>query len=158
LLFNIKQVFDQSKQRYDSPRITDELKAGGIDVSKPTVAKLMRKAGLRSKIKRKYKVTTDSSHNYPINPNLLGQNFLTTRSNQVWVSDITYVKTAQGWLYLTIIIDLYDRKVIGWSTAAKLTTKATILPAWRMATKNSSITQELIFHSDRGHSICKHTF
>lgn len=150
LLFNIKKVYTWSKGRYGAPRITDELKAQGINASRPLVSKLMKKAGLKSKVRKKYKVTTDSSHNYPISPNLLKQHFLTTKANQVWVSDITYVRTSQGWLYLTVIIDLYDRKIVGWSTSSRLSTRSTIIPAWNMAILNRPIREELTFHSDRG--------
>lgn len=146
----IKQIFNNSKQRYGSPRITAELRNKGYVISKPRVAKLMRLNGLRSKVKRKYKITTNSNHSYLISKNYLNREFKPDSLNKVWVSDITYVRTAQGWLYLTAIIDLYDRQVIGWSLSKSLSTKDTIIPAWRMALSKRRIEKPLIFHSDRG--------
>lgn len=105
---------------------------------------------LRSKIKRKYRITTDSNHSFSISKNQLTRKFTPATLNEVWVSDITYVRTAQGWLYLTTIIDLYDRQVIGWALSSNLSTRRTILPAWRMALSKINITKSLIFHSDRG--------
>jgi len=108
----ISSIFEFSHQSYGSPRIQSELKALGYKVSKPRVAKLMKANYLFAKRKRKYKVITDSNHNYPIAPNLLNQCFKVNRPNPVWVSDITYINTKQGWLYITvIIIDLFSRKV-----------------------------------------------
>ena len=150
LLTEIMDIFEESKDSYGSIRMTKELKARGRMTGKNKVAKMMRAAGLRAKRRRKFKVTTDSRHNYPVAPNLLDQEFTASRPGEVWVSDITYCKTRNGWLYLTVIIDLYDRKVIGWSMSRRLTTEETIIPAWIMATWNRPITQELIFHSDRG--------
>jgi len=150
LLTEIMDIFEESKDSYGSIRMTKELKARGRMTGKNKVAKMMRAAGLRAKRRRKFKVTTDSRHNYPVAPNLLDQEFTASRPGEIWVSDITYCKTRNGWLYLTVIIDLYDRKVIGWSMSRRLTTEETIIPAWIMATWNRPITQELIFHSDRG--------
>lgn len=150
LLEKIKEVSQSSKQTYGSPRITKELNMNGVAVCQKTVAKIMRENNIRSRIKRKYKVTTDSNHNYPISPNLLKQNFFVSRKSQVWVSDITYIKTNKGWLYLTVILDLYDRKVIGWSMSERMYTNDTIIPAWNMACRNRPINLPLIFHSDRG--------
>lgn len=94
--------------------------------------------------------TTDSRHNYPVAPNIRNREFTATRPGQVWVSDITYIKTNKGWLYLTVIIDLFDRKVVGWSMSKGMTAEETIIAAWRMAVNNRPINQELIFYSDRG--------
>jgi transposase InsO family protein len=118
----------------------------------------MRGAELRARIPKRFKVTTDSKHNYPVAPNLLDQEFFTSRPGEVWVSDITYVRTKSGWLYLTVIIDLYDRKVIGWSMSKGLSAEETVIPAWRMAVRNRPITQKLIFHSDRGIQYACHAF
>ena len=150
LLVEIMDIFEESKESYGSIRMTKELKARGRIIGQNKVANMMRAAGLRPKRRRKFKVTTDSKHNYPVAPNLLNQNFTVSRPGEVWVSDITYVRTRNGWLYLTVIIDLYDRKVIGWSMSKGLFTEETIIPAWIMATWNRPVTQELIFHSDRG--------
>ena len=150
LLVEIMDIFEESKQSYGSPRMTKELKVRGWAVGKNKVAGLMRAAGLRAKRRKKHKVTTDSKHNYPVAPNLLDQEFTASRPGEVWVSDISYVRTQNGWMYLTVIIDLYDRKVIGWSMSEGLSAAETIIPAWIMAVWNRPITQELIFHSDRG--------
>jgi transposase InsO family protein len=143
-------IYDNSKRTYGSPRIALALKGQGIQVSRNRVARVMKKEGLRSIIGKKFVVTTDSRHNYPVVENLLDRNFKVNGTGKVWVSDITYVRTSQGWLYLTVIIDLGDRKVIGWSLSSSLKTINTTVPAWIMAVRNRPITQELIFHSDRG--------
>ena len=111
---------------------------------------MMRAAGIRARKPKRFVVTTDSKHNYPVVPNVLNRKFRATRPGQIWVSDLTYVRTKNGWLYLTVIIDLYDRKVIGWSMSMGLSAEETVIPAWLMARWNRPITQELIFHSDRG--------
>ena len=146
----IKNIFDTSNQTYGSPRITEQLKREGYHISKKRVAKLMSINGWRSKLKKKFKVTTDSNHLYPVCRNHLNRNFTPKTLNEVWVSDITYIKTATGWLYLTTIIDLYDRQVIGWSLSTRLYTNQTIIPAWKMAVSKREITKPLLFHSDRG--------
>jgi len=150
LLVEIKSIFDTSKQTYGSPRISAELKKRGHLVSKPRVAKLMRANGIRSKVKKKYKVTTDSTHSFKISPNILNRNFTPNALNEVWVSDITYIRTSEGWLYLTTIIDLFDRQVIGWALSKSMHASKTIIPAWQMALSKRKISHELIFHSDRG--------
>ena len=127
-----------------------QLRDQQIKVSRARVARLMKTAGIRSKIVRKFRVTTDSKHNYPIVENKLNRNFKVERTSQVWVSDITYIRTNQGWLYLTIIMDLADRKIIGWALSNSLKVDQTVIPAWRMAVINRPIDQDLIFHSDRG--------
>jgi transposase InsO family protein len=146
----IKKIYESSKKTYGSPRVTIALLEEGIHVSRPRVARLMKKQNLQSIIRKKWIVTTDSKHNYPVVENKLNRDFNVTRTGQVWVSDITYIKTSQGWLYLTVIIDLYDRKVIGWAFSRSLKAVFTTIPAWRMAIRNRPITQVLIFHSDRG--------
>ena len=150
LIVKIPQIHQQSNQTYGSPRITMQLRDQQIKVSRPRVARLMKTAGIRSKIVKKFRVTTDSKHNYPIVENKLNRNFKVERTSQVWVSDITYIWTSQGWLYLTIIMDLADRKIIGWALSNSLKVDQTIIPAWRMAVINRPIDQDLVFHSDRG--------
>ena len=150
LLKEIIKIFERSKMTYGSPRIHAELKEKGIDVSKKRVSNLMKKHNLRSIVKKKYKVTTDSNHRYPIVQNRLKRNFKTHYLGQVWVSDITYIKTSKGWLYLTVIIDLCDRQVIGWSLSTNLSARDTSIRAYRMAINNRPVIGKLIFHSDRG--------
>ena len=146
----IKEIYQQSKKTYGSPRVTIKLQEEGLHVSRRRVARLMKRQNLKSIIRKKWVITTDSRHNYPVVENKLNRDFNVTRSGQVWVSDITYIKTFQGWLYLTVIIDLYDRKVIGWSFSRSLKAAHTTIPAWKMAVRNRLITRKLIFHSDRG--------
>lgn len=152
LLEEIKKIYYQSKKRYGSPRIAKELEILGFKASKQLVRKLMKKASLQSIIKRKFKITTDSSHKYPIVDNNLNRKFTVHRASEAWVSDITYIRTNQGWLYLTTVIDLFDRKVIGWALSSTMQAKKTSISAFKMALINRPIknNQSLIFHSDRG--------
>jgi putative transposase len=110
----IVKAHHNSKKIYGSPRIAIELNNQGIKVSRPRVARLMKEAKIRSILKKKFKVTTDSRHKYPIVENKLDRQFKAEKPGTAWVSDITYIKTKQGWLYLTIVLDLGDRKVVGW--------------------------------------------
>jgi len=146
----ITSIYFLSKQRYGSPRITFELNSLGYRISQITVAKYMKELGLRSKLSKKFKVTTHSKHNYLVVENVLNRNFIAEKPAQVWVSDITYIQTREGFLYLTTVMDLYDRKIIGWSLSETMSTEETSLAAWKMAVKNRKIADGLIFHSDRG--------
>lgn len=158
LLSEIQRIHQMSKASYGSPRITAELRARGFNVSRPRVARLMNKNGIRAVHVKKFVATTDSKHGYPVVENKLDRNFSAQESGQVWVSDITYVKTAQGWLYLTVILDLFDRKVIGWSQSGDMTAKNTTITAWKMAVGNRVPSKRLIFHSDRGIQYACHDF
>ena len=151
LLDDIRQVHAQSQSRYGSPRIADELRERGVKASRNRVARLMRKAAIRSIMYKKYRVqTTDSTHDYPVAKNLLNREFRADKPGQKWVSDITYIPTGEGWLYLTIVPDLADRKVVGWALSDSLKAADTSVAAWRMAVKNRAIEGNLLFHSDRG--------
>lgn len=154
----ITAIYFESKQRYGSPRITIELNALGYKISRITVAKYMNQLGLRSKLSKKFKVTTDSKHSYLMVENVLNRQFSVSEPSKVWVSDITYIYTKEGFMYLTTIIDLYDRKIIGWSLSNGMSTDETSLAAWKMAIKNRSVTTGLIFHSDRGIQYANHKF
>ena len=154
----IHDIFKDSAESYGAPRIRVELLKKGYRVSRPRVARIMKAHNLFARRKRRFKLTTDSNHNYPIAPNMLEQDFKVSRQNEVWVSDITYIETKQGWVYLTVIIDLFQRRVVGWSMSESLSTDDTIIPAWDMAIKSSTITEELIFHSDRGSQYASHKF
>lgn len=128
-----------------------ELRASGIWVSRPRVARVMRRANMKSIVRQKYRIqTTDSRHIYTVSENYLGQDFTASRLAQKWVSDLTYIKTGEAWLYLTTIIDLADRKVIGWALSETMRAGDTALAAFRMAINNRPIVQPLLFHSDRG--------
>lgn len=146
----IRSIYFVSNQRYGSPRIAVELGSSDFKTSRITVAKYMKELGLRSKLSRKFRVTTDSKHNYLVADNILNRNFLFSSPSQAWVSDITYLQTKDGFLYLTAIVDLFDRKVIGWSLSTGMSTAETNLAAWKMAVKNRKLGNGLIFHSDRG--------
>ena len=146
----ILKVYADSKSTYGSPRIARELNRQGIKVSRPRVARLMQKAKIRSIIKRKFRATTDSEHKYAIAENRLERNFNPGKTGRAWVSGITYIKTNQGWLYLTTVIDLGDRKVIGWALSSTVKATETVIPAFKMAKRNRPIIRELLFHSDQG--------
>lgn len=146
----ITAVYFESKQRYGSPRITIELNALGYKISRITIAKYMKQLGLFSKLSKKFKVTTDSKHNYLVVENILNRQFVVSQPSKVWVSDITYVHTKEGFLYLTTVMDLYDRKIIGWSLSDGMSTHETTLASWKMAIRNRNVQADLIFHSDRG--------
>lgn len=150
LISQIMRIHEKSKATYGSPRITDELRALGFKVSRPRVARLMKQKGIRAVHAKKFVVTTDSKHKYPVAKNILNRDFSPEAKAQSWVSDITYIRTKKGWLYLTAIIDLFDRKVIGWSLSSDLSAANTCISAWRMAVKNRPLSGNLLFHSDRG--------
>ena len=151
LLVQIEEIHKDSKYRYGSPRIAAALKFRGVIASRPRVARLMRKANIRSIVRKKYRVqTTDSKHIYAPAPNILGRDFYAAHIGKKWVSDLTYIRTREGWLYLTTIMDLADRKIVGWALSETMEAEQTTIAAWRMAIKNRPITPKLIFHSDRG--------
>ena len=151
LLDDIRQVHAENQSRYGSPRIADELRERVVKVSRNWVARLMHKAAIRSIMYKKYRVqTTDSVHDYPLAKNLLNREFTADKPGQKWVSDITYILTRKGWLYLTTVLDLADRKVIGWALSDNMNAVDTSVTAWRMALNNRRIEGELLFHSDRG--------
>lgn len=146
----IVSVFYEFKQHHGSILITRELHRRGYRISDTQVSFYMKQLGLRSKVKKKFKVTTDSKHNLYTSPNVLNRQFKVHKPSKVWVSDITYIQIDKRFLYLTVIIDLYDRKIIGWNLSSGLSTKTTTLPAWKMAVNNRKVRDGLIFHSDRG--------
>jgi len=154
----IKEVYKASRNRYGSPKITKELTDKGWKISRPRVARIMRLEGLKSIINKKYRcTTTDSNHSFPVAGNHLARNFSASKSGQKWVSDITYIPTKQGWLYLTIVLDLFDRKIVGWSLSTTMTAKDTVVAAWRMAIQNRP-TKGVLFHSDRGVQYASYEF
>lgn len=150
VLKEIIACHEKSRNTYGSPRIAKSLQDKGIKVSKVTVAKMMKKENIRSITSKKFKVTTNSKHKEPISANLLDRKFNVDKPSQAWISDITYIRTQEGWLYLTTVIDLFDRKVIGVSISKTMDTESTVLNAFNDALMKRSITPETIFHSDRG--------
>ena len=145
----IKKIFKKSHETYGSPRIYKSLQVQGFSCSKNSVAYIMRKEGLVAKAGRKYKATTNSNHPHPPAPNLLNQNFRVMKPDSVWSSDITYIRTVEGWLYLAVIIDLCTRKVVGWAMSNRIN-KELVLSAFHMAYNARMPLDGLIFHSDRG--------
>jgi transposase InsO family protein len=157
LAARIQALFVQFKGRYGAPRIHGELVRQGERVSRKRVARLMRESGLRAKSARKYKATTDSNHALPVAPNLLERRFEVDAPNIAWVSDITYLWTRQGWLYLCVIIDLYSRKVIGWSLRERMTA-GLVCDALDDAVRTRRPQPGLVFHSDRGSQYASRAF
>jgi len=146
---DIKVVFKVSRQTYGARRIKKELALQGETASIRRISRLMKAAGLVCKTIKKFKVTTCSKHNLTISPNLLERNFNVSRKNQCWVGDITYIPTQTGWLYLATVIDLYSRKIIGWSMAghmrAELVNDAFLMAIWKRKPLKG-----LVWHTDRG--------
>jgi len=153
----IKNIFNKHRGRYGSPRIWAELKSLGWRLSRKRVERLMKKQKLIARKPVKWTKTTDSNHVLPVTANILGRNFHAAFPGEKWVSDITYLPTDSGWLYLAAVIDLWDRKVIGWSIAEDLTAKQTC-QALEMAVLNRPPRNGLIFHSDRGVQYCSEEF
>jgi putative transposase len=145
----IIQIFEASKKRYGYPRVHKVLVSKNIKCGINKVAKFMKENDLRAKAKKKYKATTDSDHDNKVYENILDRNFNVNKPDTVWVSDITYVYTREGWLYLCVIIDLYSRKVVGYSTGEKIDTQL-LLKAFMMAYTSRRPKRNMIFHSDRG--------
>lgn len=157
LLVHIKAIHAEARGEYGWPQIWKELLARGFRVGKERVRKLMALHDIKARGKRKYKVTTDSRHKLPISPNLLDRQFAVATPNRVWTSDITYIDTAEGWLYLVVVIDLFSRQIVGWSMQARMT-KELVLDALRMAWFRRRPAHGLIFHSDRGSQYCSKEF
>lgn len=149
LLVKIKEVFEKSYETYGSPKITRKLKERNIRTSKNRVARLMRENNLKSIVKQKFKATTNSNHNLPVAENILKQNFKTSKPNEVWTSDITYIWTQEGWLYLAIVLDIFTRQIVGWKVGRTLS-KELVVEAISKAIKAKRPLGSLIFHSDQG--------
>ncbi|MCF7965690.1 MAG: IS3 family transposase [Methylobacter tundripaludum] len=153
LLTEIKRVFEDEKGRPGSPRISRRLQEEGKPASRHRVAKLMKDNGLRAKAAKKYKATTNSNHSLPVAPNLLEQNFTADVPDPKWVSDITYIWTEEGWLYLAVVLELYSRRVIGWAIGERMTA-ALVCDALVMALWRRHMPKGVIVHSDRGSQYC----
>ena len=149
LLGEIRAVHAAVKARYGSPRMHAALVARGHGCCVNTVAQLMRQAGIAAKTARKYRCTTDSNHDRPVADNLLGRQFDPAGPNEAWVADITYIPTGEGWLYLAVVEDLYARRVVGWSMAARLESRL-VVDALELAVQRRLPGEGLLAHSDRG--------
>jgi putative transposase len=145
----IRVLHSASHGIYGSPKIHQDLVDDGIRCGKNRVARIMRKAGIRSRTKKKFKATTNSRHNFPIAPNLLNQDFNVDAPDRTWVGDITYIHTNEGWLYLAVLLDLFNREVVGWSASSRMTRQLAI-DALQMAFDRRDPGKGLLHHSDRG--------
>lgn len=150
---DVRRVYAEHKGRAGAPRITKQLRQEGHPVGKNRVARLMRTEQLRAKAARKYKATTNSNHGLPAAPNLLEQDFSADAPNRKWVSNITYVATDEGWLYLAVVLDLYSRLVVGWAMSERMTA-ALVCDALQMALWRRKKPSGVIVHSDRGSQYC----
>ena len=155
LIEHIRRIHRMSRKTYGSPRVHAELRREGRWVNHNRVARLMRQEGLVGRRKHRRMVTTHSKHPYPIAPNLLNQEFNAEKPNQKWVADITYIPTAEGWLYLAVVLDLFSRKIVGWEMSSELTADL-VEQALRMALYQRQPGPELLHHSDRGSQYASH--
>lgn len=144
----VQEAFEVERGRAGAPRLSRRLKAG-----RRQVAESLRRQGLRAKAARKYKATTNSAHSLPVAQNLLQQDFTAQRPDQVWVGDITYLGTDEGWLYLAVVLDLHSRKVVGWSMSERMTATL-VCDALRMALFRRGMPRGVIMHTDRGSQYC----
>lgn len=157
LLALMQAIHAELKGAYGSPRMLRELRGRGFPAGKERVERLMREHGIRARHKRRYKATTDSKHTLPVAPNVLDRNFMPTAPNQVWTADLTYIWTTAGWLYLAIVLDLFNREIVGWSIKPRMTADL-VVDALTMAWFRRRPAPGLIFHSDRGSQYASGTF
>jgi putative transposase len=150
------ELFEESRQTYGCPRIYEKLRAEGYHCNYKQVERLMRENEITPRRKRKYKSTTDSRHRMPISPNVLAREFAVKEVDEVWVSDITYVETQEGWLYLAVFIDLFSRMVVGWSMSTNMTAQL-VVSAYEMG-KGKSGRAPLVVHSDQGSQYASQEF
>jgi putative transposase len=153
----VRQIHNQTRGRYGSRRMSKELRSKGYDIGRYAARRLMIKAGVTVKHRKKFIKTTDSRHNYPIAGNLVNRQFQVDQPNRIWCSDLSYLWTMQGWLYLAVVIDLFSRKVVGWalshSLEASLATEALKMAFWRRKPAKG-----FIHHSDRGSQYAGHQY
>ena len=146
---DLKQIFEDSRQTYGTRRIQDDLDQQGQRVSRARIGRLMRQAGLRGKTRRRFRATTNSNHTLPVAPNRLDRQFQVAEPDRVYVGDITYVATGEGWLYLAVFLDLFSRQVVGWAMSAWMTADL-VVDALQMARWRRRPDKGLLVHSDRG--------
>jgi len=157
LIRHIRQIYNESHGTYGSPRMTEALRQDGIRCNKKRVARLMRINGIVAKTKRKFKVTTHSNHRRPVTNNLIKGDFTAPAPDKIWTSDITYVWTRQGWLYLAVFLDLCSRRIVGWSMSRRITDQL-VIDAFKKAWFRRRPLPGLIVHSDRGSQYCSSNF
>jgi putative transposase len=153
----IKAVHRQSRETYGTLRMKPELAAQGFIAGRDRLARLRREMALRCKQKRKFKATTNSNHSLPVAENLLEQRFAPTRPNEVWVTDITYIATGEGWLYLAGVKDVFTCEIVGYAMGDRMTKDLTAQALWK-AVRNKRPASGLIHHSDRGSQYCAHDY
>ena len=149
LAVEIAAAHARGRCAYGSPRVHRELRAQGVRVGKKRVERLMRENGIRARQKRRFRITTDSNHPYPVAPNVLARNFEASAPNQAWVGDVTFIPTAEGWLYLAVLIDVFSRRVVGSSTSST-NDRALALAALTNAIRTRRPKPGLVHHTDRG--------
>jgi transposase InsO family protein len=157
LVAQIRQVHNESRCTYGSPRITDALRYRGLRCNHKRVERLMRINRIRAKMKRRFKVTTHSKHTRPVAQNLIKRDFSAAEPDQLWTSDITYIWTQEGWLYLAVLLDTYSRRIVGWAMSHRMTDNL-VIDAFRQAWRHRQPLPGLIVHSDRGAQYCSRSF
>jgi len=157
LTLEVAAIHAESRGRYGSPRVHAELRERGQRIARKRVARLMRAAGLRARARRRFRCTTDSQHAMAIKGNLLARRFAVSAPNRSWVSDITYIWTLEGWLYLAIVMDLFSRRVVGWALSKRLE-RGLALDALGMALKGRPRSRAMLHHSDRGSQYASHEY
>ena len=157
LVSEIEIIQEKSKYSYGTPRITDALKKKNFDINHKKVARILHENKLNHRMKKKFKITTDSNHKFKASPHILKRDFTATAPNQKWVSDITYIWTAEGWLYLCVVLDLFSRKVVGWAVSSRIDKDLLLMAFWH-AVQLRNPGKGLIFHSDRGSQYCSIRF
>lgn len=157
LLYHIKKIHAESNKTYGSPRMTDALRSAGFKCNHKRVESLMRQKGIYAKTKKKFRITTNSKHKRPVAGNLIKMDFTASGPNKVWSSDITYIWTRQGWLYLSVFMDLYSRSIVGWSMNNRLTDNL-VIKAFKKAIWSRNPPAGMIIHSDRGSQYCSNDF
>ena len=157
LLMQIRAIHLASDGNYGSPRVHEELREQGNVVSLNRVRRLMKKHGIAARHRRKFRATTDSRHKLPVAPNRLGQDFVAERPDQVWLTDVTYIWTDEGWLYLACVLDLYSRLIVGWAMSER-NDRHLVIAALGMAYFQRRPARGLVHHSDRGSVYCSHDY
>ena len=155
LLDDIRHVHAASRRRYGSPRVHATLRAEGKQVGRSRIASLMHRHSIQARRKRHFQCTTDGHHAFPLAPNLQAGQFTATVPNRIWLADITYIPTVEGWLYLVVVPDMFSRKVVGWAMRETMPQELT-LDTLHMAIANRRPGPELLHHSDRGSQYAAH--
>lgn len=157
LMESIRDVYEHSRRTYGSPRVHAELRARGQRVNHKRVERLMRRAGIRARQRKRSKTTTNSQHDYPVAPNVLNRQFTAERPDEKWLADITYIATAEGWLYLAVVLDVFTRQIVGWAMD-QVMNQNLVINALSMALLRRHPSAELLHHSDRGSQYAAHGY